>query len=76
MKTKTVPTDQAPAKQGCCSKVKACCKHAGRAREISLAVMTGMATIGPKRFRPYFQQALAVISVVAATIQFFRNRRG
>jgi len=39
MKTKTVPADQAPAKQGCCSKVKACCKHAGRAREISLAVM-------------------------------------
>lgn len=76
MKTKTVPVEQVPAKTGCCSKVKACCKHAGRAREIGLASMTAMATIGPKRFRPYFQQALAVISVVAATIQFFRNRKG
>jgi len=64
------------AKKGCCSKMKACCQKATRAREIGLAGMTAMATFGPKRFRPYFQQILAVIAVVTATVEFFRKRKG
>ena len=64
------------AKKSCCSKMKTCCQKATRAREIGLAGMTAMATFGPKRFRPYFQQILAVIAVVTATVEFFRKRKG
>ncbi|MFT8522120.1 hypothetical protein [Gluconobacter oxydans] len=66
---------QAEAKKSCCSKMKTCCQKATRAREIGLAGMTAMATFGPKRFRPYFQQILAVIAVVTATVEFFRKRK-
>lgn len=55
--------------------MKTCCQKATRAREIGLAGMTAMATFGPKRFRPYFQQILAVIAVVTATVEFFRKRK-
>ena len=64
------------AKKSCCSKIKTCCQKATRAREIGLAGMTAMATFGPKRFRPYFQQILAVIAVVTASVEFFRKRKG
>ncbi|MFT8491291.1 MAG: hypothetical protein ABF672_12200 [Gluconobacter oxydans] len=67
---------QPAAKKSCCSKMKTCCQKATRAREIGLAGMTAMATFGPKRFRPYFQQILAVIAVVTATVEFFRKRKG
>ncbi|GBR50809.1 hypothetical protein [Gluconobacter sphaericus] len=63
------------AKKSCCSKMKTCCQKATRAREIGLAGMTAMATFGPKRFRPYFQQILAVIAVVTASVEFFRKRK-
>ena len=63
------------AKKSCCSKIKTCCQKATRAREIGLAGMTAMATFGPKRFRPYFQQILAVIAVVTASVEFFRKRK-
>jgi len=64
------------AKKSCCSMMKTCCQKATRAREIGLAGMTAMATFGPKRFRPYFQQILAVIAVVTASVEFFRKRKG
>lgn len=67
---------EAGSKKNCCSKMKTCCQKATRAREIGLAGMTAMATFGPKRFRPYFQQILAVIAVVTATVEFFRKRKG
>ncbi|MBF0858926.1 hypothetical protein HKD24_06815 [Gluconobacter sp. LMG 31484] len=67
---------EAGSKKSCCSKMKTCCQKATRAREIGLAGMTAMATFGPKRFRPYFQQILAVIAVVTATVEFFRKRKG
>ena len=63
------------SKKSCCSKMKTCCQKATRAREIGLAGMTAMATFGPKRFRPYFQQILAVIAVATAAIEFFRKRK-
>ncbi|AAW60511.1 hypothetical protein [Gluconobacter oxydans] len=67
---------QAEAKKSCCSKMKTCCQKATRAREIGLAGMTAMATFGPKRYRPYFQQLLSVIAVLTATVEFFRSRKG
>ncbi|MBS1065288.1 hypothetical protein JK164_04785 [Gluconobacter kondonii] len=65
----------ASSKKSCCSKMKTCCQKATRAREIGLAGMTAMATFGPKRFRPYFQQILAVIAVATAAIELFRKRK-
>ncbi|EHH67838.1 hypothetical protein [Gluconobacter morbifer] len=76
MTTHSTTVEKPVQKQSCCSRMKSCCKHAGRAREIGLAGMTAMATFGPKRLRPYFQQVLAVISVVTAAVQFFRARKG
>lgn len=77
--TKTVPpveaVVEAAPKKSCCLKMKTCCQKATRAREIGLAGMTAMATFGPKRFRPYFQQILAVIAVVTAAVEFFRKSK-
>ncbi|QDH17100.1 hypothetical protein [Swingsia samuiensis] len=75
MKNKVEAVEKTEKKIGCCGKIKSGVQKAQRSREVGLAILTGLATFGPKRFRPHFQQILSVITVATASIEFFRSRR-
>lgn len=59
----------------CCKRLGGVLRSVGRGREVAMTGLTFMATVGPKRFRPHCQQALAVMSVAITAIEFFKSRR-